>query len=91
MLNKFLKATASGIIFKTFENFGDFGIYSIFFFSKSPLSPLFNVVECEVVSIGTLIHLGATLKLGERGKFRKYAKVPVYILSKFVDSYVDKF
>ena len=49
------------------------------------------MVECEVVSIGTLFHLGATLKLGERGKFRKYAKVPVYILSKFVDSYVDKF
>ena len=64
------------ITLTTFENFGDFVIYSTFF-SKRPLSPFFNVVECKVVSIGTLFHLEATLKLGERGKFRKYSKVPI--------------
>ena len=44
------------------------------------LSPFFNVVECEAVSIGTLFHPGATLKLGEGGKFRKYSKVPIYFV-----------
>ena len=43
------------------------------FFSKRPLSPL----EREVVLIGTLFHPGATLKFGERGKCRKYAKAPI--------------
>ena len=69
--------TTSVIIFGTFENFGDFGIYSNFF-SKRPLSPFFNCAECEAVSIGTLFHHEATLKLGEGGKFRKYSKVPIY-------------
>ena len=63
----------------TFENFGNFVIYSTFF-SKRPFSPFSNVVECEVDSIGTLFHTGATLKLGERGKFRKYSKVPIYFV-----------
>lgn len=67
------------ITLTTFENFGDFVIYSTFF-SKRPLSPFSNVVECKVVSIGTLLHPGATLKLGERAKFRKYSKVPMYFI-----------
>ena len=49
--------------------------YIPIFFSKRPLSPL--VVECKVVSFGTLFHPRATLKLGERGKFWKYAKVSI--------------
>ena len=41
--------------------------------SKMLFSPLFILVECEVVSIGTLFHPRAILKLDESGKFRKYA------------------
>ena len=54
--------------------------YIPIFFSKRPLSSFFNVVECKAVSIGTLFHPGATLKLGEAGKFRKYSKVPIYFV-----------
>ena len=50
------------------------------FFNKRRLFPLFNVVEYEVVFIGTRFYSGATLKLGESGKFRKYAKVPIYFV-----------
>ena len=73
-------STTSDLIFRIFENLE---IYSTFFPAKSPLSPLFNVTECEVVSIATFFHSEATLKLGERQKFRKYAKFQ-YILLKVV-------
>ena len=58
--------------------------YIPIFFRKRLLSPLCNVVECEVISIGTLFHPEATLKLGERGKFRKY--LSSNILSKAVET-----
>ena len=69
------KAATSVTIFGTFENFSDFGIYFSFFQQKT-LYPVLNVAECEAVPTGTLFHSGATMKLGERGKFRKYSKVP---------------
>ena len=71
-------STTSDLIFRIFENLE---ICSTFFPAKS--LPLFNVTECEVVSIATFFHSEATLKLGERRKFRKYAKLQ-YILLKVV-------
>ena len=49
-------------------------------YCKMLLSPLFIIVECKVVSIGTLFHPRATLKLDEREKFRKYAKLLIYFV-----------
>ena len=57
--------------------------YIPIFFSKMPLSSLFNVVECEVVSLGALFYPGALLKLGE-SEFRKYSKVPIYFVQGFL-------
>ena len=54
--------------------------YIPIFFSKRTLFPFFNVAECKVVSNGALFHPGATLKLEERGKCRKYSKVPIYFV-----------
>ena len=54
--------------------------YIQFFFSKRPLSQLFSVVECEAVSIGTLFHPGATLKLDESEKFRELIKIVTYFV-----------
>ena len=48
------------------------------FFSAK--SPIFNVVECEIVSTGTFFHAGGTSNLGERWKFRKYSKVLIYFV-----------
>ena len=59
------------------------------FSSKRPLFPFFNAEECEAVSIGTLFRPGATLKLGERGKFRKYSKVPIYFVKVVGTGFID--
>ena len=67
------------MIFGTFENLGNFGIHSNFFQQKASL-PTFNVVEYEFISIETLFHPRSTLKLGERGKFLKCAKGPIYFV-----------
>ena len=74
--------TTSDIIFGTSKNVGDFGIYSNFF-RKRTLSPLFNVVKCELISIRTSFHPGATLKLDERENMQKFQ----CILSKVVASW----
>ena len=50
------------------------------FSSKRSLLPIFNVVKCEVVSIGTLFHPRGIFKLGRKRKFRKYAKVSIYFV-----------
>ena len=60
---------------KIFQNFGDFGMFP----NKRPLSQLFNVAECNDVSVGTFFRPGATLTLGEKEKLRKCAKVAVYL------------